>query len=670
MKSNYKIHLSVLSVLLFLTGSFCFSQNFTADTIQLRAYYNICQNYELSSADSVLKYADLQLKLATKINYPTQIIRAHIYFGIAYVRLFKFNNALTHYLKARELVEKRNTGELSPLLGQIGYIYLRLNRKSEAYKYFKQQQSISILEKNYEGYLNCVVNLADYYNTNNSLDSSINLLQQGLKIARKYKFRSNEVVIIDNIANAYYAKAIDSDDRSYFKLVEQYADSALTLHFEDKDSSAIFYIYGLLGALNKDLKNYKKSEDYYNQYVSYSQRTKDIVNLKIAIDEMSLLFADQGKFNKAYQYRLMYDSINRLYMDEEAHRQVSELNTKYETEKKEEQNALLIKKDELSTKTINQQKTINAFIIISLVVSILFGIFMFRIYRQKKNAHILISKQKEEVEQKQVEIEFQKGVIEEKQTEIVDSINYAKRIQYALLPTDKILAANLREHFILFKPKDIVSGDFYWATEHNDSFYMAVCDSTGHGVPGAFMSLLNIGFLSEAIKEKNILAPNEILNYVRERLIENISQDGGQDGMDCILVKIEFASSFNKDRSVKRITYSAANNAPILISNNEMHELQKDKMPVGKGLKTTSFTLHEIKDFKNEETLYLYTDGYADQFGGPEAKKFKSRRLNELLLSICNKPFNEQQNMLNTEFISWKGPLEQIDDVCVIGIKI
>ena len=665
MKPKFRLKQIICFVLFFVTGKFYFAQNFTADTLQLREYYNTCQKYELTSADSVLKYADLQLKLATKINYVNQIIRGHINFGVAYTRLFKFNDALTHYLKARDLIEKRNKGELSPLLGQIGYIYLRLNRKDEAYKYFKQQQSISILEKNYEGYLNCVVNLADYYNTKNSLDSSINLLLEGLKIARKYKLRSNEVIIIDNIANAYYAKALDADDRSYFKLVEQYADSALILHYQDKDSSAIFYIYGLLGALNKDLKNYQKSEEYYNQYVSYSRRTKDIMNLKIAIDEMSLLFSDQGKFKQAYQYRLMYDSINRLYIDEEAHKQVVELNTKYETEKKEEQNALLIKKDELSTRTINQQKTINAFIVISLIVSILFGVFMFRIYRQKKTAHILISKQKEQVEQKQVEIELQKEIIEEKQTEIVDSINYAKRIQYALLPAEKILSVNLDEHFILFKPKDIVSGDFYWATEHNDSFYLAVCDSTGHGVPGAFMSLLNIGYLSEAIKEKHILLPNEILNYVRERLIENISQDGGQDGMDCILIRIEASASGR----VKRITYSAANNAPILIRNNQMLELPKDKMPVGKGEKMISFTLHEIKDLNKEDTLYLYTDGYADQFGGPEVKKYKSRRLNELLLSISNKPFNEQQKILNKEFIDWKGPLEQIDDVCVIGIR-
>jgi serine phosphatase RsbU (regulator of sigma subunit) len=147
--------------------------------------------------------------------------------------------------------------------------------------------------------------------------------------------------------------------------------------------------------------------------------------------------------------------------------------------------------------------------------------------------------QKQEVEIKSREIEKQKQVIEEHQKETIDSINYAKRIQYTLLAHDDLLQRNLLDHFVLFNPKDIVSGDFYWATEHHDKFYLAVCDSTGHGVPGAFMSLLNMGFLNEAIKEKNITKPNEILNYVRKRLIESIGSDGQQDGMDAILICIE-----------------------------------------------------------------------------------------------------------------------------------
>ena len=213
----------------------------------------------------------------------------------------------------------------------------------------------------------------------------------------------------------------------------------------------------------------------------------------------------------------------------------------------------------------------------------------------------------------------------------------------------------------MFKPKDIVSGDFYWATEHNNKFYLAVCDCTGHGVPGAFMSLLNIGFLNEAIKEKNIAGPGEIFNYVRKRLISSISGDGQQDGMDGILLCI--------DKTTNEITYSAANNEPVLISNNQILELPKDKMPVGKGEKIDSFKTHAIK-LNAGDTLYLYTDGYADQFGGTKGKKFKYKALNELLFSIKDESMENQKELLNTTIEKWKGNLEQVDDILIVGIKI
>jgi len=175
------------------------------------------------------------------------------------------------------------------------------------------------------------------------------------------------------------------------------------------------------------------------------------------------------------------------------------------------------------------------------------------------------------------------------------------------------------------------------------------------------MSLLNIGFLSEAIKEKNILQPNEVLNYVRERLINTISKDGQKDGMDGILI------CFDKEQNL--IQYAAANNAPILISDNQIIELAKDRMPIGKGELTAPFKLYSI-DYKLGGTVYLYTDGYADQFGGPKGKKFKYKPLNELLLEISSKPMHTQHTILTQTIQAWKGDLEQVDDICVIGIKI
>lgn len=262
------------------------------------------------------------------------------------------------------------------------------------------------------------------------------------------------------------------------------------------------------------------------------------------------------------------------------------------------------------------------------------------------------------VKERTSELNLQKEIVEEKNKEIIDSINYAKRIQYTLLAHQELLDKNLPEHFVLFKPKDIVSGDFYWATKNqNGDFYLAVCDSTGHGVPGAFMSLLNISFLNEAISEKNISEPHQVLNHVRSRLIQNM--ENSQDGMDATLIR--FMNG--------KIQYASAHNHPLLIRNGEIKELHADKMPVGKGEKNDSFTLHEM-DLQKNDLLFFFTDGYADQFGGPKGKKFKYSNLQKLFFENADKDLDSQSQILNQKFQEWKGDLEQVDDVCIIGIRI
>jgi serine phosphatase RsbU (regulator of sigma subunit) len=251
--------------------------------------------------------------------------------------------------------------------------------------------------------------------------------------------------------------------------------------------------------------------------------------------------------------------------------------------------------------------------------------------------------------------------LEIKQKEILDSIHYAKRIQTALLANKTLVTKNLPNNFIYFQPKDIVSGDFYWATEHNNKFYLAVCDCTGHGVPGAFMSLLNIGFLSEAIKEKNIEEPGAIFNYVRLRLIESVSSDEQKEGMDGALMCF--------DNTTQHVTYAAAHNEPILISNDDINYLPKDKMPVGKGIREEGFKTYTLS-YKKDDVLYLYTDGYADQFGGEKGKKFKYKQLNELLLNIHQNRLSNQAETLSNTINTWRGKLEQVDDILVIGIKL
>jgi ligand-binding sensor domain-containing protein/serine phosphatase RsbU (regulator of sigma subunit) len=294
------------------------------------------------------------------------------------------------------------------------------------------------------------------------------------------------------------------------------------------------------------------------------------------------------------------------------------------------------------------------------------GYIRWREKQLRKDKLVLETKVKERT----FELNQEKEKVSAAHKDIRDSINYAKRIQYALLAHENLLKKNLAQHLILFKPKDVVSGDFYWATEvvrspepgvRSDIFYLAVCDSTGHGVPGAFMSLLNISFLNEAIIEKKMEKPGEVFDYVRKRLIENISAEGGQDGMDAILVCF--------DKKKNKITYAAAHNAPLIIRNKEIIQLETDKMPVGKGEKNELFATREI-DLRPGDTLYLYTDGYADQFGGPQGKKFKETNLRKLLSTIAHLPMEEQQERLEKEFESWKGELEQVDDTLIVGLRV
>lgn len=286
-----------------------------------------------------------------------------------------------------------------------------------------------------------------------------------------------------------------------------------------------------------------------------------------------------------------------------------------------------------------------------------------------------------EVEARTLEVVNQKNIIETKQIEIIDSINYAKRIQYALLAGPDLLKQNLGEYFILYKPKDIVSGDFYWATKtvsslrfdvsgsdgnkkqetkNKEFFYLAVCDSTGHGVPGAFMSLLNISFLNEAITEKNILDPGEVLNYVREKLIAHFSDESSMDGMDRTLICL--------NRAERKLIYSSANNKPVLIRNGAIRELIADKMPIGKGVKNDLFNTYEI-ELQKGDIMYFYTDGFADQFGGIKGKKFKYKQLNEVLLKIAVESMDEQQKILESTYERWRGNLEQVDDVLLLGFR-
>jgi len=306
-----------------------------------------------------------------------------------------------------------------------------------------------------------------------------------------------------------------------------------------------------------------------------------------------------------------------------------------------------------------------------------FGLFILiillavRIYsrRLRMRAEMLSTKVNQatiEIRQQNEELERQKQVIEKKHKEITDSINYAERIQRSFLATEALLKQHLNDYFIFFQPKDVVSGDFYWAAElPNGKFAFVVADSTGHGVPGAIMSVLNILSLEMAMG-KNLLEPSDILNYARNEIIERLkkdgSTDGGSDGMD--------ASLLVYDKISRMLHYACANNPIWIVRNHALIELKADKMPVGKHAHDTIPFSQGAFQLQTGDVVYCLTDGLADQFGGPEGKKYKSKALKTLLISIAHQPMAKQEMIIKETFENWKGELEQVDDVALSGIRI
>jgi len=270
----------------------------------------------------------------------------------------------------------------------------------------------------------------------------------------------------------------------------------------------------------------------------------------------------------------------------------------------------------------------------------------------------------EEITAQREMVEVQRDIAVQKEREITSSIQYAKRIQKAVLPHQKMFVDVIPDYFIYFKPRDIVSGDFYWMKQVEKHIVVAAADCTGHGVPGAFMSLLAISFLNEIVTDHFVKA-DEILNSLRMRIIEALHQTGkdeeAKDGLDISLCVINIESN--------EIQFAGAYNPLYLIRDNELVEYKGDKMPIGIHIKEPEpFKAHNFKLNKND-LIYLFSDGYIDQFGGESGSKFKNKQFKELLLSIKQEPMNVQKDIINDTYNTWRGELKQLDDILIIGMK-
>lgn len=602
-----------------------------------------------SNQDSAIFYYSKSLEIKRKNKDEKGVATSLTNLGTCFQQKSLYNKALQCYLESYEICQKLRLNEKMLALGSnIAQLQEHLGFARESIKTCHNNLKLAKTIKSADDIADNYLLLAGCYQILKVKDSCFYYY---FKSINSYKNNNDEIGMAGPETNlaTYYI------DLGEFENAYQHFLIADEIYKKNEIEENRHVTLEGIGHYFLSKNNFDEAIKYYEKSFEIAKKYDVKTGLSSATSHLFRVYNQKQNYKKAIEYLLLNISYNDSLNQNSDKMEYTKKMYEFELEKEQTTNKLEKEKIELKAAEENRrQNLIIISIVVVLILSFIFSMFIYAGLKKNKKATEIISKQKQEVEQKNI-------LISAKQNEIVDSIKYAKRIQYSLLANKTLINKYLPENFILFKPKDLVSGDFYWSIEHNNRFYLAVCDSTGHGVPGAFMSLLNSNYLIESVREKNISKPNEIFNHVRKQLIENISLDGARDGMDAVL--------FCWDHNTNKVTYAAANNAPILIQNNSIIVLPTDKMPIGKGERNDSFSLFEI-DCKKGDSLYIYTDGFADQFGGPKGKKFMYKQLNQLLLDNHVKPIHEQEKILEKALSDWKMNLEQIDDICVIGLKL
>jgi serine phosphatase RsbU (regulator of sigma subunit) len=631
-------------------------------TGKIKALYQISNSYSSKgNYYEAIKHGEISLTIAKEIDDKRLIAGQLGNLGIIYVAIGDYAKGMEYYFSSLKLSQEMGLKRSEAInYNDIGSLYITQNEYTKALLYYEKGLKVAQEIEDYQLIGEFYYSLAYANNYSKNYKQAIENAEKAIKISKETNYKQLECNCLTELCNIYtslknYEKALECGNLSI----------SIAIEIENKHIQAI----GLTEVANTylEMKNYIKAESFLLSAMKICEELQIIETTKTCEQLLSIIYEKTGKHDKALIHYKKYIEYRDSLVNEESNRSQIRSEVNFEFDKK----TAVLKEIQEKEKLIAEGKSFTQKIMISgisivLIIVLIFTFFVFKSLKTTKKQKQLIELKEQLTNEQNIIITHQKHVVEEKQLEILDSINYAKRIQYTLLAHTDFLQENLPQHFVYFQPKDIVSGDFYWATKRGNKFFIAACDSTGHGVPGAFMSLLNISFLNEAVNEKGIEDPNKILDFVRQRLIDNISKEGQKDGFDGILFCFE---SSTIETNKLNITYASANNAPILISNNEIVKLPCDRMPVGKGEIKQDFKLYTI-DAKRGDTVYLYTDGYPDQFGGPKGKKFKSKQLDELLLSISHETMENQKTTMKEQFENWRGELEQVDDICLIGIKI
>ena len=607
------------------------------------------RGYLFTKPDSAYQLAKIQFAYAEKVKSIKFMAAACNSQGISFHIQGDYYNAINYYNKGLKIAENGGDKKLEAnALNNIGIIYKEKADYEKALYYFKKSFRIKKKIKDERGISNSLGNIGGIYASKGEDGPALDYYNRGLRIQERLGNKQIISGFLNNIGSLFanqgkYDKALD------------YFERALALKIETNDKR------GQSSTLNK-IGNLKYKIGEFSQSLFYNTRA---YNLAVEVGVMSekseaakslyIFYKNSKNYVKALEmyevFTVARDSLNSKSDEQEIIRQ----EYKYEYEKQktidDAKNEKLI---EIEKQEKAKQKILTVATGIVLFLAVLFLIFVFNRLRLTKKQKLVIEEQKKEVENAHQELE-------EKNQEIMDSIIYAKRIQSAILPPDKVVKEYFKDSFILYKPKDIVAGDFYWMEHKEGKVLFAAADCTGHGVPGAMVSVVCNNALNRSVREHGLTDPGEILNKAREIVIQEFekSHEEVKDGMDIALCALEG----------KLLKYAGANNPLWVIREGEIIEIKANKQPIGKFDNPLPYTTHSI-ELQEGDTVYLFSDGYVDQFGGEKGKKFKAKSFRELLLKNQDKTMEEQKSIYDETFKTWKGNLEQIDDVCIVGVRI
>jgi len=568
--------------------------------------------------------------------------------GNIYLNQGKDNDALLEYFDLLRVAEKQNDHYMQSEAHRcIADVYEKIGNKKFASKHY--YFAMAALEKT-----DSVMAIANIYNSlgitfknQKQYDSALKYHERALAIRTKANNQRGMAFSYNNLGNVY----IRLKD---YKKAEEYMQKSLKIKREQKDKKGTAGSLINLGEIYMALNKNKEAESFFLEGVNLAHAAKAGDFFRIGVGNLADLNFETGNYKTAALYYIRQKAISDSLKQEATNKQITELTSQYEVEKKDAEIALQQEQLKLKEAQNSKQQIMIVTAGIALLMALIAIVVVFRSYRlNKKNALVLRAKN---------------HLIEEKNREITDSINYAKLIQQSLLASKDMLDRNLESYFILYKPKDIVSGDFYWASETPKGFLVACVDCTGHGVPGAFMSLIGKENLDKALSKT--INPGEILMELNKNVKRSLNQEGStgsRDGMDAAILRIEKNAG-----GTATVSYAGANRPLYILKADSdlITEIKPTKQAVGGFTNVAQIFEEHVIKVNNGDTLVITTDGYADQFGSDNNKKLTTKRFKELLMSVKAKNANDQKQTLDDFFFSWKGNNEQLDDLLVIGINI